>query len=98
MLVLKDLWLEDDWHSMFLLIPFVYFCVTVCFAQYNIGCLTNSRRKYIRSIMHELLRWTIIVTMIYGWWNVYMFTLLHSLIWVWGILESTYIKSRVTFV
>ena len=98
MLAFKDIWLEEDWQTMFLLLPFVYFCVSVCVAQHNIGCLSYSRRRYIRNTMHELLRWTIIVTMVYGWWNVYMFTVLHSLIWVWGILESTYIKSRVTFV
>lgn len=96
MLALRDFWMDEDWQTIFVLIPFLYSGMSCCVAQHNIGC--EMKRTPIRWIMYELLRWSIIVTMVYGWWNVYMFTVFHSLVWVWCILESTYIKSRVTFV
>jgi hypothetical protein len=96
MLSLRDIWLEEDWQAIFVLIPFLYSGMSCCVIQHNIGC--EMKRAPIRWTVYELLRWSIIVTMVYGWWNVYMFTVLHSLIWGWSILEITYIKSRVTFI
>lgn len=96
MLALRDFWLEEDWQTTFVLIPFIYSGMSCCIVQLNLGC--EMKRTPIRWVMSELLRWSIIVTMVYGWWNVYMFTVFHSLIWVWGILESTYVKHRVTFI
>ena len=95
----QEMWFQKDWQAVFFFIPVFYLLVFTCIFHYNIGCEFSKRlRARARWIMYELIRWSIIVTMVYGWWNVYMFTVLHSLVCIWGILESTYIKSRITFV
>lgn len=96
MIPFREYWWEEEWHGVFYAIPIVYCVFTCCVVQYNLGCYT--RIWIIRKVCLEMVRWSIIVTMVYGWWNIYMFTVIHSIIWGWCIIESTYIKPRVTFV
>lgn len=95
MLAFRDYWSMNEYDPLFAMIPFFYSGVMCMFLHGECHCRVP---QFLFGFMREILRWSIVVTMVYGWWNIYMFTVVHTIVWLWGVLKYINSNVRVTFI
>lgn len=99
LLATRDFWLINSIDYMLALVPWVYLSMTSCILQHDIF-LKIKYKKWVYNILKETLRWSVFVMLLYRWFNIYMITLIHSIVWVWSMVYILQPKTidRITYI
>lgn len=89
----------EDFYLWVLLVPFAESILALTFMNYP-GSELKCNIKLVRKCSLEVLRWTLLVILVYNIINVYTIVIFTSEIWIWWMLEllQPKIRERITYV
>lgn len=93
----RKIWVTNTIDNILVIIPWIYLSITSCIIRYNISTEIKYKKRYY-NILKEVLRWIVLVMLLYKWFNIYMITLIHSIIWVWCMIYILQPKIRITYI
>ena len=89
----------EDFYLWVLLVPFAESMLALTFMNYP-GSELKCNIKLVRKCSLEVLRWTLLVILVYKTINVYTIIIFTSEIWIWWMIELLQPKiiERITYV